>query len=42
MLRSRLNPTASPTTAPPLGEGYKFLNATPVPIGDGLVQLGSI
>ncbi len=41
MLRSHLNLTASPTAARPPAEGYKALNARPVPMG-GFVQLASI
>ncbi len=41
MLRSDLNLTALPTLVRPLAEGYKALNARPVPMG-GFVQLGSI
>ena len=41
MLRSHLNLTTSPAAARLLVEGYKALNARPVPMG-GFVQLGSI
>ena len=40
MLRSRVNLTASSTVGRVLAEGYKVLNATPVP-GGGFVQLAS-
>jgi hypothetical protein len=41
MLRSHPNPTVLPTATLHLAEGYKALNARPVPAG-GFVQLASI